>query len=234
MTTTRVTHASPAGVYAATSNRDWEDDWEVNNHGCSTETTDDIAEQLIHGTVGSRLKVMLGGGSRHFIDGSLSSHGASGYRSDGKNLIEEWRALSPSNVYVSNRDEFMNVPNNVDRLLGLFSSSHIPYSLDYRQSGRTDVPSLTEMTLKAIDVLSQNENGYFLFVEGGRIDHGHHGTQARYAVDETIEFSKAIEAAMARVNLEDTLVVTTADHGHVMTLAGYAVSAFIGNLHSLY
>lgn len=226
VTTTRVTHASPAGVYAAVASRGWEDDWEVDYDSCDKEVVDDIAEQLIHGSVGSRLKVMLGGGSRHFINSTLSSHGAAGYRADGKNLIDEWLALNPTNVYVNDRDQFMNVPNDVDRLLGLFSSSHIPYNLDYRQSERTDVPNLTEMTLKAIDILSQNENGYFLFVEGGRIDHGHHGTQARYAIDETVEFSKAIEAAMAKVNLEDTLVVTTADHGHVMTLAGYAVSAF--------
>lgn len=225
VTNTRVTHASPAGVYAAVSSRNWENDVEVAWDGCNPDVVDDIAEQMIHGSVASQLKVMLGGGSRNFINASSTSHGSRGFRSDGKDLINEYLLRSPTNVYVSNKQELLDVPNNVDRLLGLFASSHNPYNLDVQRTGRVDVPSLTEMTLKAIDVLSQNENGYFLFVEGGRIDHAHHGNQARFAIDETVDFSNTIEAVMARVDLEDTIVVVTADHSHVMTLAGYAVTS---------
>lgn len=232
VTTTRVTHASPAGVYAAVSNRDWEDDWSVNRGNCDTEIVDDIAEQLVHGSIGSQLKVVLGGGSRHFIDEMYQSHGGAGYRSDGKHLINEWLEINPERTYVNNTVDLLNIdPEGVTQLLGLFDWSHNTYNLDVQRDNRQDeIPSITQMTLKAIDILSQSEEGYFLFVEGGRIDHGHHGTQARYAIDETVEFSKAIEAALEKVDLEDTLVVVTADHGHVMTLSGYAVSLKFCNL----
>lgn len=226
VTTTRITHASPAGVYAGTSNRDWEDNSVVEGDGCSSVLVNDIAEQLVHGDIGSKLKVALGGGSRHFIRTSETSHGFSGRRTDGKNLIDEWKSEKATRTYVNNKQDLINVdPENVDQLFGLFASGHIDYNLDIQRDGLQDIiPSLTDMTVKAIDILSQSEEGYFLFVEGGRIDHGHHDNFARYAVDETVEFSKAIEAAVGKVNLEDTLIITTADHGHVMTLSGYAVS----------
>jgi len=210
-------------VYAFTTDRDWENDAAVRRDNCNPEVTRDIADQLIYGDVGSRLKVMLGGGSRNFIDQSLTEHGAAGYRADGRNLIEEWKAVNPARVYVNNSVDLRNVPANVHQLFGLFQSGHIDYNLDIQRDGLQDAqPSLEEMTLKSIEILSQNDNGYFLFVEGGRIDHGHHDNAAKYAIDETIEFSKAIDAAMRVVNLDDTLVVVTADHGHVMTLSGYA------------
>lgn len=78
--------------------------------------------------------------------------------------------------------------------------------------------------MKAIDILSQNPKGYFLFVEGGRIDHGLHDTLAHIAIDETAEFSRAVDLARNIVNVSDSLIVVTADHAHTMTLSGYAVS----------
>jgi alkaline phosphatase len=226
VTTTRVTHASPTGVYAHTADRDWEDDVEVRESGCNPDLVDDIAEQLVHGEVSKKLKVMMGGGSRHFIDRRYQEHGAPGYRSDGKHLINEWKAADPERTYVSNKQELMNLdPTKVKQVLGMFNTAHIDYNLDIQRDNLQDIqPSLTNLTIKAIDILSQNPEGYFLFVEGGRIDHGHHKNEAKHAVDETAEFSKAIQATMDHVNLEETLIVVTADHGHVMTLAGYAVS----------
>lgn len=58
---------------------------------------------------------------------------------------------------------------------------------------------------------------------GGRIDHAHHATLARLALDETVEFHKAVEAIIDQVNLEDTLIVVTADHSHTMSVGGYPV-----------
>lgn len=84
-------------------------------------------------------------------------------------------------------------------------------------------PSLLQMTTKAIELLSKNPEGYFLFVEGGQIDLGHHDTNARMALDEAAEFSKAIDYAKRAVNEEDTLIIVTADHGHTMTFSGYPV-----------
>ena len=225
VTTTRVTHASPTGVYGHIADRDWENDIEVSSSGCDSSVVDDIAEQLINGEVGKKLKVMMGGGSRNFIDRRYTEHGTMGNRTDGKNLINEWRAMDPDRTYISNRDGLMSLnPASVKQVLGLFNNNHIPYNLDIQRDGIASMPSLKDMTEKAIDILSENEEGYFLFVEGGRIDHGHHKNEAKYAIDETAEFSKAIEAAMKKVNINETLIVVTADHGHVMTMSGYAVS----------
>lgn len=94
------------------------------------------------------------------------------------------------------------------------------YNLDRDKSTS---PSLSEMTEAAIKVLSRNQNGYFLFVEGGRIDSAHHFTSAHKALDETSEFSKAVQLAVSMTSESNTLIVVTADHGHTMSYAGYAV-----------
>ena len=69
-------------------------------------------------------------------------------------------------------------------------------------------------------MLQKNRKGFFLIVEGGRIDHGHHAGIAKLALTETIEFSNAIRRAMELVG-SDTLIIVTADHSHTMTMAGY-------------
>jgi alkaline phosphatase len=82
-------------------------------------------------------------------------------------------------------------------------------------------PSLTELTTKAIDILDNNDKGFFLVVESGRIDHGHHAGSAYNALTDTIEFSNAVQAAINNTNPEETLILVTADHSHVFTIAGY-------------
>ena len=82
-------------------------------------------------------------------------------------------------------------------------------------------PSLAEMTAKAIELLARNPRGYVLIVEGGRIDHGHHFGNAFRALGETVEFSNAVRVARALVKQDETLLIVTADHSHVLTMAGY-------------
>jgi len=77
------------------------------------------------------------------------------------------------------------------------------------------------MTRNAIQLLQKEPNGYVLFVEGGLIDKAHHETWARIALDETLEFSKAVEDAVAMTSEDDTLIVVTSDHAHTMTMAGH-------------
>ena len=86
------------------------------------------------------------------------------------------------------------------------------------------------MTLKAIDLLKtgqrrqgrwNRDNGYFLMVESGRIDHAHHDGNALRALHDTQELDKAIGAAVRAVDLRDTLIIVSADHSHVFSLAGY-------------
>lgn len=94
--------------------------------------------------------------------------------------------------------------------------------MDYRlKANAAEQPTLEEMTRKAVEVLRKEPNGFVLFVEGGLIDKGHHGTWARLALDETVEFAKAVAEAAAATSESDTLIVVTSDHSHTMTLAGY-------------
>jgi alkaline phosphatase len=90
-----------------------------------------------------------------------------------------------------------------------------------RAADRGGEPSLAEMTTAALHVLSAQPKGFVLMVEAGRIDHAHHANNAYRALGETIELSRAVEAALAATRREDTLVIVTADHGHTVTLAGY-------------
>ncbi|XP_063825793.1 alkaline phosphatase-like [Ostrinia nubilalis] len=221
VTTTRVTHATPAASYAHSADRRWEADSDLPKKGLHCE---DIASQLVRGNVGSRINVVLGGGRRNFFPNrERDAEGYRGHRSDGKDLIREWllkkRSFGVSAKYVYNRVDLLTLdPTKYTNVLGLFSPDHMPYHLE---AGHDD-PSLSEMTEKAIQILSQNSNGFFLFVEGGRIDTAHHETKARKALDETAEFAKAVEAAVRMVNLEETLIVVTSDHSHTMTYSGYS------------
>ena len=90
-----------------------------------------------------------------------------------------------------------------------------------RKTKKIKEPSLSEMTDKAIQVLAKNPKGFFLMVEAGRIDHAHHAGNAYNALSDTVEFSNAVEVALNKTSTEDTLIIVTADHGHVFTMAGY-------------
>lgn len=115
--------------------------------------------------------------------------------------------------------------------MGLFASSNLPYN--HRLSNAADTPTLSEMVTKAIEILSQNPKGFFLFVEGGRIDHALHDTKPFLALDETAEFARAVDVGVKMINLDETLVVATADHSHTMSFSGYPVSFRIAGLISL-
>ncbi|XP_017487432.1 PREDICTED: membrane-bound alkaline phosphatase-like [Rhagoletis zephyria] len=215
VTTTRVTHASPAGMYAHVADREWENDAVLATDCGRDSELPDIAQQLVHGEVGKQLKVIFGGGKREFIDSSIYKKGN---RQDGRNLIEEYQQQSTRNAYVETFEELDDLDLSVyDRVLGLFHKSHLDYYLDADETQ----PTLKEMTVRAIEMLQKDENGFFLFVEGGRIDTAHHKNLAEYALAETVEFSKAIEAAREMTSEEDTLIVVTADHSHAFTNAGY-------------
>nr|AUH25164.1 alp5 [Chilo suppressalis] len=220
VTTTRVTHATPSAAYAHSADRKWESDTNLPKHGPRCE---DIASQLVRGTVGSKINVIFGGGRRNFLPRTeKDSEGFRGHRSDGNNLIKEWLNKKASYgvpaKYIQNRLELLTLKNSDSDVLGLFSPDHMPYHLE---AGEDD-PTLSEMTEKAIEILSRNKNGFFLLVEGGRIDTAHHEAKARKALDETAELAKAVEAALLAVDPEETLIVVTSDHSHTMTYSGYS------------
>ena len=105
-------------------------------------------------------------------------------------------------------------------VLGLFSPSHMDFEVDRVAAGKKQ-PSLAEMTGFAIDSLSQNKKGYVLMVEGGRIDHAHHMNNAHRALVDTIAMAEAVQTAVDKTSASETLIVVTADHGHVITLGGF-------------
>lgn len=228
VTTTRITHASPAGAYAHTTNRDWESNNEISEK-CKADgdsNVRDIAYQLVHNEVSKNLKVILGGGRAYFINNTeLDDERRPGLRTDGRNLIDEWMAERSKNgnaKFVWHNQQLKDVEvHNTDYLLGLFEADHCLYNLDIVNNNlQYQEPSLTDMTVKAIKMLQKDENGFFLFVEGGRIDHAHHKNLAHKALEETKEFSKAIEAARQMTSEADTLIVVTSDHSHVFTYNG--------------
>ncbi len=223
VTTARLTHATPAATYAHTPERNWEDDHdlpqEAVDNGCK-----DIARQLIEFPYGDGLEVAMGGGRRNFWPrnmADLEDEGKTGERDDQRNLTEEWVSKYDNSAFVWNKEQFASIDvSKTDHLLGLFDRSHMEYDVD-RADDIGGEPSLTEMTSKAIDILQKNDKGYFLMVESGRVDHGHHAGNAYRALTDTIEFAKAVKAAMEKTDSRETLIIVTADHSHVFTIAGY-------------
>lgn len=234
VTTGRVTAPSVAALYAHSADAEWETDASVRKAGCSPLTVPDIATQLVHGPVGAQMRVILGGGARQFRDQStLDERGVRNARTDGRDLVGEWTAskygLNAS--YVSNRDNLEAVNGaETEFLFGLFANDVLPTSLEVAQVTELAArppPTLEQMTLKALDVLQRNEGGYLLVVVNGHIDEAHHLNRARIALDETAVLHRAVQVAKERTQVEDTLLVVTADHSHTMTYSGYAVSGAI-------
>lgn len=221
VSTARITHATPAANYAKASERDWE--YKTNNKAC-----EDIASQLIG--FEKRLNAQLGGESRALSNGidvilgggrrAFLSKPEGGKRTDQRNLIREWLQSGSNRVALESKKELTNHKDFNQQLLGLFASSHMAYDAD-RRKNYPEQPSLTEMTAKALDLLERKPKGYYLQVESGRIDHGHHAGNAFSALNDTVEFSRAIQSVLDRVDFSETLVIVTADHSHVMTMAGY-------------
>lgn len=209
VTTARLTHATPAAVFANVPYRNWESDADLPGEaveaGCA-----DIARQLIEVEAGDGIDLAFGGGRANFLPQSVG-----GRRSDGRDLTAEW--VAQGGAYVSDAAE-LRALDSEQNLLGLFADSHMSYDADRNDA---DQPGLAEMTAIAIDRLSGNPDGYYLMVEAARVDHAHHATNAYRALDDMQAFSEAIATALSMVDLAETLVIVTSDHGHVFTMAGY-------------
>jgi alkaline phosphatase len=158
----------------------------------------------------------MGGGRSRFLP-----EADGGKRGDGRDLTAEWRK-TPGAAYVTTADQLKALdPAKTGPVLGLFANEHLPYEVERGILGE-GVPTLSEMATKAVDLLSKNPKGYFLLVEGGKIDMGSHLNNAKRTLTETAEFSKAIQAVLDKVDLKDTLIIVTADHSHGLVISGYA------------
>jgi alkaline phosphatase len=226
VSTARITHATPGACYAHTADRDWESDTDIfTRHKEAYDAKfPDIARQLIEFPYGDGLEVVLGGGRSKLLPKTTKDpeyDNLLGERTDGRDLTLEWVKRYKNSAYVWDKQQFDAIdPRKTRHLLGIFEPSYMQFEYD-RPKDKAGEPSLTEMTSKAIDILSQNRKGYFLMVEGGRIDHAHHNGNAFRALSDTVELSNAVRAAAKKVNLDDTLIIVTADHSHTFVIQGY-------------
>jgi alkaline phosphatase len=193
VTTTAITHATPAVYYANASHRKQEEQ---------------IAEQLL----AAQVDVIIAGGKGFFLPKS-----SGGKRTDQKNLLQDFKQKGYR--IITSNEEFKQTSSKVNQpLIALLESSHLPYELDRR----SDQPSLDELVTHAIKHLSQNPNGYFLMVEGGRIDMAAHENLAEKAFADLLAFDKAIGLSLPLAQ-QDTLIIVTADHETGgLSLNGYA------------
>lgn len=185
VTTCRITHATPAAFTVNVKERGMENA---------------IARQYLEREV----DVLLGGGARHFSqeqeDGTVVDFGAK-FQEAGYTLVTDRSELGAA--------------TGKERILGLFSQSHIPYAID-RKNDRSlaDVPGLVEMFKAALVSLNEAEKGFFLQVEGGRIDHAGHANDAGAILHEYLEYDDCIPVALDFVKEHpDTLLIVTTDHG---------------------
>ncbi|ELZ02941.1 alkaline phosphatase [Natrialba chahannaoensis JCM 10990] len=193
VTTTQLTHATPAAFAT---------------HVRSRGQQEEIARQYVR-EQDVDVDVLLGGDRSHFRADSRKDHA---------DLIGE--AEANGYQYVETADELAAAEN--EKILGLFTETgHFDYSLDRTDDPDTTQPTLPEMTVKAIEVLeSRSRNGFFLMVEGGRVDHAGHANDPA-VVPEQVEHDAAVNVAMEYADgpgfgrgrgPADTLVVTVADH----------------------
>lgn len=220
VTTARLTHATPAANYAHVACRDWEAD----NDLPAGATVKDIARQLLEFPVGDGLEVALGGGRSNFMPRTSADPEypeQKGRRQDGRDLTQEWLQRYRGAAYVWNQQQFDAIDvRSTDHLLGLFERSHMRYETDRRLDAAGE-PALADMTAKAIQLLRKNKKGFYLMVEGGRIDHAHHAGNAYRALHDTVALSRAVTRARELTSDADTLIIVTADHSHTLTIGGY-------------
>ncbi|KXJ61322.1 MAG: alkaline phosphatase [Alteromonas sp. Nap_26] len=236
ISTARITHATPAATYAKSADRNWEDVSDMPEEavaaGCK-----DIADQLVNfesflenrytGVDVNGIEVVMGGGRRHFLpkDAAFNSPDAvssvEGDRTDSRDLTAEWQSQYENGVYIYDQAGFDAIDTeSTERVFALFNESHMQYEAD-RANDIAGEPSVAEMTETAVKMLDNNDKGFFLMVESGRIDHAHHAGNAAGALTDTLAFEQAVMAAVENTDPSETLILVTADHGHVFTIAGY-------------
>jgi alkaline phosphatase len=208
--TSRVTHATPAAFAC-----------HIHDRGLDNE----IMEHMVYNNV----DVVFGGGARHLIpDGEnyTTSFGDTwgGKRTDGEDLL---RVLKKRGyTFVDNRDDMLDLVEGP--VWGMFDDSHMQPDID-RKHFAPHEPSLAEMTAKAIELLSQDEDGFFLMVEGSQVDWAGHNNDPIYMVTDFIAFDDALKVACDFAEDDGhTLVLAFPDHntggmkiGHYTTAVGY-------------
>jgi alkaline phosphatase len=184
ISTSRITHATPAA------------------YGChidDREKENEIMEHLVY----QDIDVVFGGGKRHLLPKDKG-----GKRTDGEDLLQV--LLDRRYRFVETAAEMGAVKKG--KVWGLFSKSHMEADID-RAEFAPEQPSLAEMTEKAIDLLSQNEEGFFLMVEGSQIDWAGHANDPIYMITDFLAFDAAVKKTMEYADKNhDTLILVFPDH----------------------
>ena len=211
VTTAGITDATPAGAYGHVPFRGWRADVdlppEAVKAGCI-----DLARQLVEAHDDVRLDVAFGGDLQDFVPTGTGP----GKRADGRDLTKTWLSR-PEARYVTDATSLSALDAKGGPALGLFAGGDLPSPVD--RDLHRGVPTLSEMTTKAIDILAAKKTGYFLLVESASIDKWHHANNAYRALTDVDELSKAVQAAMDRTDPNDTLIIVTADHSHGLVIS---------------
>lgn len=198
--TTRITDATPACFASHVRKREMEDS---------------IAEQLIgSGPLGRSVDLILGGGRCHFLANTTEGS----CRQDDLDVLH--KAEKKGWNYISTRDDFdgLDLGSSVELpLLGLFATGDIPYEIDRRYVNEI-YPSLPEMAKTALRALSDatkdSDKGFFIMIEGSRIDHAGHANDPAAQVHEVLEYDKTIQAVLEFLEEDETdgIMISTSDH----------------------
>lgn len=203
-------------------------------HHISRDSRTDIARQILNGSV---VDVIIGGGNPDF-----ENSGNVRYEPEYSWISEsDWELLKDGKhpggwSLIQSLSEFRTAASTsapATRLAGVFHSfnGHQFYRSGWEQNldapyatpRRTDVPTLSEMTNAALRVIEKNDKGFYLMVEGGAVDRAMHANNTGRMIEECIEFTQAVELISAYLDSgtcghtwENTLVVVTADHDHLL------------------
>ncbi len=195
ITTTRLTHATPA-VFAA--------------HNENRNNENEIANDYLD----SGVDFFAGGGYRHFVPKNWKW--GKSKRKDDRNLLQEFYERG-YRVFVGEKQgakAFKNyTPKGREKVIAAFTYSHMPYEID-RMNTSSELPSLAEMTQKGIETLSKYPKGFFLMVEGGRIDHACHANDPVATIYDVLAFDEAVRKAYEfyKRHPKETLIVVVGDH----------------------
>ncbi|MFW6245522.1 MAG: alkaline phosphatase [Fibrobacterota bacterium] len=194
ISTSRITHATPAAFAA-----------HIHSRGLENE----LMEHMVY----NNLDLAFGGGLRHLIpegESYTTSFGESwsGKRKDGQNLLQ----VLEDREYqvVDSKDDMQDLTSG--KAWGMFASSHMRADLDRTRFAPTE-PSIAEMTRKAIELLSKDDDGFFLMVEGSQVDWAGHANDPIYMVTDFLAFDDAVKEALDFAEEDgNTLVLAYPDH----------------------
>lgn len=186
ISTSEIQHATPASFSAHVKNRS---------------QYDDIAEQQVY----QNIDVVLGGGLESLAPGTTINA-----RKDGENLLS---ALKDNRyTFVQTREELLK--SQSDKLWGSFAPGALAFDFD-RKATAINQPTLAEMTGKAIVTLKKDKDGFFLFVEGSKVDWAAHNNDIIGMISEILSFDDAVKVAIDFAKKDgNTMVIAVTDHGN--------------------